>query len=57
MLIKIPPEKQNCIVGKEMIANSRLIAIAGFADKKDEMWGGKHPNGAENVGAIYEDGR
>ena len=34
MLIKIPPEKQNCIVGKEMIANSRLIAIAGFADKK-----------------------
>ena len=34
MIVKIPPEKQNCIVGKEMIANSRQIAIAEFADKK-----------------------
>ena len=34
MLVKIPPEKQNCIVGKEMIANSILMATAGFADKK-----------------------
>lgn len=34
MLVKIPPEKQNCIVRKEMIANSILMATAGFADKK-----------------------
>lgn len=34
MLVKIPPEKQNCIVKKEMIANSILMATAGFADKK-----------------------
>lgn len=40
-----------------MIANSILMATAGFADKKMRcgVGVGKHPNGAENVGAIYED--
>lgn len=31
--IIISPAKQNCIVGKNMIANVRLTEIAGLADK------------------------